>query len=217
MLYTEYLDCAKKHWTACNLAVNSLLGSSQGENASSGDFELLLDIYYLSGYIVEGCTVYSAYHLGDFPSFLNVKEYNHKFTSTTKIDFFQKRLFNPKHPEWISQEDFDKRCKLVGLLFIHGHNFQEIIRCYLEKELQDREYKIPYLESTTPIDPNVKTLLDQWKPEIRYKTAKTKNFFQQKKLINLNTIQELINLNTIQELIKICGNIISSVDQYLPI
>ena len=56
MIYEEYLECAKKHLKSCHQLLEGLK-----ENADNK--EAYLDIWYLSGYIIEGFTVYSAYKI----------------------------------------------------------------------------------------------------------------------------------------------------------
>lgn len=203
MLYKDYLDCAKKHWKACNLAISSYLSNNSGKSGQR-DFELLLDIYYLTGYMVEGCVVYSAYNLGGFPPGKHVKNYDRNFTLSTKIDFYYTR---PNDPKYINPQEYSERRALNGVLAVQSHGFQEIVSKYLDKELHDNGYYIPYLESSTQINPNVKYLLDMWCPDVRYKTATTPSkFFVQRNLITYASIQNLVNT---------CGNIINSVDTYI--
>ena len=62
MRYIEYLSCAEKHLRGCS----SLLMSYKPD--STHDIHVWLELYYLSGYIIEGITIYSAYKLNGWPS-----------------------------------------------------------------------------------------------------------------------------------------------------
>ena len=53
MIYEEYLECARKHLISCQQLLECLTENTDNKEA-------YLDIWYLSGYIIEGFTVYSA-------------------------------------------------------------------------------------------------------------------------------------------------------------
>lgn len=67
MLYTEYLECAKKHVLGCRQMLASY--KEDGQN----DINVWLELYYLSGYILEAITVYSVYKLGGWQSNVDIQ------------------------------------------------------------------------------------------------------------------------------------------------
>lgn len=64
MKYTEFLDSARKHQFTCNeiLKAIKIIDISNGTGRSQQK-QLLLNLYYLSGYIIECSVKYSIYHL----------------------------------------------------------------------------------------------------------------------------------------------------------
>ena len=55
MKFDEYLQCAQKHLRGCEALLESY------HSDTKGDIHVWLELYYLSGYIIEGITVYSVY------------------------------------------------------------------------------------------------------------------------------------------------------------
>ena len=60
MRYCDYLSCAEKHLKGCSY----LLYSYKPDTIH--DMHVWLELYYLSGYIVEGIVIYSAYKLNNW-------------------------------------------------------------------------------------------------------------------------------------------------------
>lgn len=157
MLYNEYLKCAEKHLIACE---NFLMSYQSGK---SSDFDVFLDIFYISGYVLEGLTIYSAYKINGWPAGTQINDlsfYDSAFFQRTNLDFFNFRSFQDAHGRWST-------VKNRGLK-VQGHNFQEIANALLINQG-------PFAnDNTTPyfgrgnIDPDVLLMINLWNPEVRY-------------------------------------------------
>lgn len=157
MRYNEYLNCAKKHLKGCY----SLLQSYKaGQNE---DRHVWLELYYLSGYIIEGIVVYSAYKLNNWPANDDIKrKYNEKFTKLTNLDFYYIRTYK-KNGKEIIPSYFQNRPS--GALSVQGHRFQDIVKSLLRPNPSFQN--TPYL-GDGQIATDVESLIDEWKPDIRY-------------------------------------------------
>ena len=157
MKYDEYLKSAQKHLYGCA----SLLVAY--ESGKKNDTHVWLELYYLSGYIIEGITVYSAYKLNGWdPSKDIQKWYDLEFTKRTKLDFWDKRtkIVNGKETR---PHYFQNRPE--GSLSVQHHKFQEIVKNMLRPDPSFND--TPYLGSGD-IDTDVEELIDKWEPEVRY-------------------------------------------------
>ena len=86
MTYGEYLHCAEKHLKGCT----SLLLSYKPN--PTYDKHVWLELYYLSGYIIEGIVVYSAYKLNNWRQNDDIqRKYNLAFSQRTNLDFYYVR------------------------------------------------------------------------------------------------------------------------------
>ncbi|MBQ0087997.1 MAG: hypothetical protein KBT27_01520 [Prevotellaceae bacterium] len=150
MRYEEYLQCAEKHLNGCV----ALLSSYQANNRF--DSQVWLELYYLSGYIVEGITIYSAYKLNNWNPNDDIKyRYNLTFTQRTNLDFYYKRNGAPPY--------YQNRPS--GALSVQGHKFQDIVKNLLKPNPSFNN--VPYL-GLGQIDKDVESLIDNWSPNIRY-------------------------------------------------
>lgn len=158
MTYSEYLNCAEKHLKGCE----SLLRSY-----SSGqihDKHVWLELYYLSGYIVEGIAVYSAYKLNNWPLNDDIKKrYNLAFSQQTNLDYYYSRIINNVNERPSTIHFFQNRPP--GKMSVQGHRFQEIVKNILKPDPSFND--TPYI-GNGEIDPDVENLIDDWSPEIRY-------------------------------------------------
>lgn len=180
MKYYDYLLCAEKHLKGCS----SLLYSYKPD--SIHDLHVWLELYYLSGYIVEGITVYSAYKLNGWPKDDDIQRCCHEsFTNVTGLDFFYNRTEG-------NRSVFKGRD--AHSLSVQGHRFQEIVKNLLKINPSFNE--VPYIGMGN-IDPDIELLIDNWRPEIRYKIVREK-----KTILNLNQ-------DVIYRLINTCYNIYS--------
>ena len=92
MLYTEYLECAKKHVLGCGQMLASY--KENGQN----DINVWLELYYLSGYILEAITVYSVYKLGGWQSNVDIQVHDPAFVAANNVDFYgYDRVINTPH------------------------------------------------------------------------------------------------------------------------
>jgi hypothetical protein len=123
-------------------------------------------LYYLSGYIVEGIVVYSAYKLNGWPPNDDIEKcYNLAFTQQTNLDYYYSRIIKDKENERASTIHFFQN-RPLGKMSVQGHKFQHIVDNILKPD-PSFEYT-PYI-GNGEIDPDVKNLIDNWKPEIRYR------------------------------------------------
>ena len=88
MEYDEYLKCADKHIKSCQQILEGL------KHNGAENKEAFLDVWYLSGYILEGCTIYSVYKLKGWNPPTKDKDikrrFHYEFTKKTHLDFFGK-------------------------------------------------------------------------------------------------------------------------------
>ena len=181
MKFSEYLDCADKHLKGCKSLLSSytllLQVKEKMPKVKTNDLQVWLEVYYLSGYIIEGVTVYAAYKLNNWNKDKDIeKGYDETFTKKTNLDFYPTRstsLF------------FSTRSD--GLC-VRSHNFQGIIKALLKNNPSFKD--VPYI-GDGKIDSTVERLLDEWKPKMRYEY---KN--------NLNLDQDIV-----KRLIDVCDEI----------
>lgn len=153
MKYEEYLECARKHLKSCQQLLEGLKDNTDNKEA-------YLDIWYLSGYIIEGFTVYSAYKINNWnpPSSEKdiKKKYDYNFSKKTHLDFYYCRLHSDKNPVFPT-----------GLIkyFVQGHDYKSIIDEMLTKEPIFKDFPIM---GSAAVDSDVKILVDKWRPDIRY-------------------------------------------------
>ena len=157
MKYTEYLKSAYKHLRGCT---SLLLAYEPGKK---DDNHVWLELYYLSGYIIEGITIYSAYKLNGWDPIKDIqKMYDLEFTKRTKLDFYVKRTYIKNGKEKIPLY-FQNRP--AGSFSVQQHKFQEIVKNMLRTDPSFNN--IPYL-GCSDIDSDVEELIDKWEPGIRY-------------------------------------------------
>lgn len=179
MRYGEYLECADKHRKACA----SLLLSYNTDPRY--DKHVWLDLYYLSGYIIEGIVIYSAYKLNNWRSSDDIKiKYNLEFSQRTNLDFYYKREFHGNVDDRI-RSFFQNRS--YGALSVQGHRFQEIAKTLLRPNPSFRG--VPYLGDGI-IDHDVEKLIECWSPQIRYYYARRRNNLP---ALNQDLIAKLLN------------------------
>lgn len=179
MIYEEYLECAKKHLKSCQQLLKCLTENTDNKEA-------YLDIWYLSGYIIEGLTVYSAYKINNWNPITNIKsKYDIGFSKRTHLDYFRCRLHlstnNPVFPKGLINYS------------VQGHNYQSIIQGLLIKNPTFKDF--PIMGSGT-VDNDVKILIDSWKPDIRY-------WYKAEEMENIPTL----TVDLLKRLIETCNNI----------
>lgn len=189
MRYNEYLSCAEKHLLGCNQLFSSYLRRNRQ------DSHVWHELYYLSGYILEGIVVYSAYKDNGWDPAVDIKhDYNLDFTQRTKLDFF----YNRKIPQdKISNDYFQNRQSCDVALSVQGHRFQEIVKNLLK--ISPSFNDVPYI-GNGEIDQDVENLIDKWGPEIRYHYLKYRNY----RYCGVNLDQDIIS-----RLLSTCHTIFS--------
>lgn len=137
------------------MGCKSLMASYNSGQPS--DNNVWLELYYMSGYILEGITVYSAYKLFNWPINDDIqRRYNWQFTINSGIDFYYKRIVS-------GSEIFPGRTP--NSLSVQGHRFQDIIKCRLRTNPSFNDQ--PYF-GDGEIDQDVEQLIDNWTPGVRY-------------------------------------------------
>ena len=155
MNYEEYLKCAQKHIKSCKQILNGL------NNDDENNKEAYLDIWYLSGYILEGLTVYSVYktynwnpHTRDGVKDIQAR-YDWYFSTRTHLDFYRQRTLR-------GENVFPP-----GLIIysVQGHDFQSIILNLLRNVPTFKDFPIL---GEGDVDSDVEMLIKEWKPDVRY-------------------------------------------------
>lgn len=172
--YTEYLECAKKHVTAgCNML-------DAYNQTGQDDMSVWLDLYYLSGYIIEAVTVYSVYKTGQWNDAITINEHDPAFVSRKNVDFYGSdcNLGTLRHP------NFPYRAPgVIPPYAIKSHRFGPIITNVLRPDPTFNT--IPYLGSCDPadIDSDIVDLLDDWDVRVRYERPSSSSIVLSKDLI----------------------------------
>ncbi len=175
MKYGEYMECAKKHLNGCRLLLSSY--KEDGKN----DKYVWLELYYLSGYILEGIVIFCAYGNNDWPANEDIKKrYNLVFTAKTGLDYFYKREIK-KWAKAEVKEFFANRQQ--GALSVQGHHFQAIVNELLHNDPSFNG--VPYI-GDGDIDEEIKKLIEGWKPDVRYR-------YEEMDKLNGKIIADLIN------------------------
>lgn len=164
MLYSEYLRCAEKHLKSCRAFLESY------QSDANKDFEVFLELFYITGYVMEGLTVYSAYKIYGWPSNIEINDKNYydpAFVRRTNLDYFHYRFCDSNGREVLlpngKRQSFPNR----GLK-VQSHGFQQIAMQLLANQgpfVNDNS--TPYY-GNGPLDSNVRLLIDLWRPEVRY-------------------------------------------------
>lgn len=157
MRYDEYLCCAEKHLKGCQQLLQSY------QEGTIHDYHVWLELYYLSGYIIEGIVVYSAYKLNNWRLSDDIeKRYNLPFSQRTNLDFYpiRSRIINgvEKIPPFFQNRP-------AGALSVKGHRFQDIVRALLKTNPSFNN--IPYIGNGV-IDIDIEKLINDWSPKVRY-------------------------------------------------
>lgn len=148
MKYLDYLKCAKKHLDS----VGSVLEKYKTcEEELNKNISLMLDVYYICGYIMEGVIIYATLKGYEWDADKDVTILDEKFTSDTGLAYHlsdAKKIWGEDEP-----------------LSIEHHDWKSINEFLLKKIPND----LPYIGSS-PIDSDVRTLLDNWGTYLRYFT-----------------------------------------------
>lgn len=148
MKYNDYRIVAKKHLTACQ----SILQQYEDDIPEN----VLREVHYLAGYIIEGLCVYAIFKHYGWEASRDVKEYDPNFTQRTHLDFYKNgtRLENGK-------------VVITGAKYnISHHGFHQYVEL-LDNPLQNT--CIPYFDKSCAADNEVMDLIDEWKTDLRYR------------------------------------------------
>lgn len=177
--YPSYRRAANKHLKACKKILSKY---DENENIPN---TVCIELYYISGYIVECCGIYSIYkHFGkweeDLP--INIKYSAPERTGADYID--HKAIIDDF--EYSTGLCYSKTsCHTDKNKYIKGHNYRQY-QDYLQTEFID----MPYLGGGL-IDEDIRELLNDWNSNIRY----------------CDTSELQISTKTIRELFTVCTNL----------
>lgn len=144
-LFPNYFEMARKRLSSCKHLLKLC-------STSDTPLYTLHDIYYLSGYILEGFIIYSIYKLYGWDELTPINDGRQGDNMTQKDirDFFNKTNLGYYFNE--------------GKYHISGHNFQH----YVELLRNRPEFNsLPFFTSRK-LRPEIEYLVDNWKPELRY-------------------------------------------------
>lgn len=193
MKFGEYLRCAEKHLKGCDALLTSY------QSSKKGNVFVWLELYYLSGYIMEGIAVYSAYKLNGWDPETDIQsKYDKNFTQQTGLDFYNLRIVNKKDKDKppISFTPFCHDGKNKIKYSVQSHHFQEIIKNLLRPNPSFNG--MPYF-GDGEISSDVASLIDDWKPDVRY-------WYE-----NQTKPLPLLNRDIIERLIKTCKTIYNDI------
>lgn len=179
MKYRDYKINAKKHLDACRSILNTYSDNVVPES-------VLRELHYLSGYIIEGICVYAIYKHYEWEDDRDIKEYDEDFTSETGLDYYKNgnRL----------DRDNGRVIRTGAQYYITSHGFNQYV------ELLDVPFQgtnIPYIDASSTVDDSIVDLIDEWKPDLRYRYG----------LLNKHTKEEIV------QLINTCEFIYNQVSQ----
>lgn len=157
MLYSEYLRCAEKHLKSCKAFLSSY------QPNKNNDFEVFMELFYITGYVLEGLTVYSAYKIYGWPSNVAIDDLNYydpRFIRRTNLDFF--------HYRTIVNSDGSRSNRIHRGLKVRSHGFQQITMQLLANQGPFVNDNLTPYYGNGPLDSNVRLLINLWSPEVRY-------------------------------------------------
>lgn len=184
MKYRDYKINAKKHLDACISILNSYSSNEVPEN-------VLREVHYLSGYIIEGLCVYAIYKHYDWDEDKDIKEYDKDFTQETGLDYYKSGHRRDKNNN-------DEIIQTNAKYYITSHGFHQYV------ELLDVPFQgtnIPYIDVSC-VEENINkalVLIDEWQPDLRYRYG----------YLNKHTKEE------IKQLIDTCKIIYSQINLYI--
>lgn len=149
MLYIEYRTAADKHLKTCKSILDSLDKLSVLDNTSlivsRHKQEVLHNVYYLSGYVLESISTYSIYKHFGWNQRRSVKTFNKNFSNSCQFTFFLNRSY---------------------MFSAQSHKFQDNQFEVLRRVFSNSE--IEFIDTSVVVDNNVQLLFNSWKAEVRY-------------------------------------------------
>lgn len=173
-LYPNYLIAAKRKLKACDLLISKCIGLTEEEEKC-----ICHELYYLSGYIIEGFCVYSIYKIlgwEDKETPINGKDEYGKDEYKHEYDVFAERnAISYFGSGWTSNGT-----KIVA---IHNHIYNN----YVDRIRKTHKFDgLPYFSSARFDKNEVDSLVKEWTPNIRYDYNKNSN-------ANLSNIKSIID------------------------
>ena len=167
---------------------------------------LLRDIYYLTGYILEGIAVYLVYGAGGFDPQKNIKEFDRRFTERTGVDFFSFRGRNTTRTENISEEDQKWLNSQEDICGVNQHHFNDLIDRY-HNRLSISSNKIPYVDNPNDVSKPVRELIKHWDASHRYSDYDSHIPWK------IHRLRQFLNRDTLSKLIDIYSQIVNTVNK----
>lgn len=201
MTYNEYKYCAYKHIKA----IDGILKKYEGlEDELDSNPLLLIDIYYLCGYILEALVVYMAYKTSGWRRDRDIdddrwdscnisSDVERMITEITNSGFTFHKESTPKYIQKIPQNIQQNipqttldNFRLSTIVHISGHRWKVVKDRILQgNSIVSAINGIPYIDPFTPLtNRNCKKLLDDWSTQIRYER-------ECPRLLNAKTLFEL--------------------------
>lgn len=175
MKYPSYKKVAKKHLDACKAII------AQYDNMIPEN--VIMEIHYLSGYIIEGICVYAIYKHYEWDENKHIIEYDEDFTRATGLDYFKDgdRIIN------------NRRTRTGAQYYIKSHGFKNYVEL-LHNPFQGTN--IPYIDASSDTDSAIISLIDEWTPDIRYNYRCRHTQLEIEELVNTcEIIYNLVNQN----------------------
>lgn len=149
MLYIGYKTAADKHLKTCKSILDSLDKLSILDNnaliVSRHKQEVLHNIYYLSGYILESISTYSIYKHFGWNQRNSVKTFNRNFSDSCQFTFYSNHHY---------------------MFSAQSHKFQnnqfEVLRRVFSNS------GIEFIDASVGVNNNMQLLFNSWKAEVRY-------------------------------------------------
>ena len=207
MRYHEYLQCARKHLDSCVELFNSYNANQANRQ---NELSVFLELYYLLGYVIEGFTIYSVYKINNWPSSVDIKNWdrdrhnNNRFVKNqiqdfirnTGLDFYKDRkTIDPNTNSYTSTSVFPQG---IVRYFVESHKYQYIVCNLLSPSPAFNNF--PYF-GNGQLDTNIRNLIHDWDPKIRY-------YYPARLLQSNLTLKNNLTESNISLLIDTCKDII---------
>ncbi len=174
MKYRDYKIVAKKHLDACLSIMTQYDNDEIPEN-------VLREIHYLSGYIIEGVCVYAIYKHYEWDDNKDIKEYDPDFTRETGLDYYKDGL----------RRNISNQVIFTGAqYFVTSHGFNRYV------ELLDVPFQgtnIPYIDASAEIDDVVCDMIDNWQPDLRYRYGSLNKHTKEEVRMLVSTCERIYN------------------------
>jgi hypothetical protein len=180
MNYLEYKSASARHLHTC-INIAKTLSSI---NNSTVEKALLLNLYYLSGYVIECIVNYAIYDYVKFGPAADVSTLTPK-NNLYDVSFFAGPMLKRKF-------QINRNPKYV----IQTHRFQYNCQFFAANGVADAN-KVPQFDGNIA-DKSIIKLFDLWKPEVRY----TDYGFSKGEIIGFTNLAEEIHTKTRQFITK---------------